>query len=102
MYSIRVGYRCLKALWASAARDARFFPGVSDRTPRKKNSQTARHPGRGFPRALRRTAFATAIITFASHQANAPILTPHIPAMIAAATMALIETQTPQRRSALR
>ena len=56
----------------------------------------------GFPRALRRTAYATAIITFASHEANAPILTPHIPAMIAAATMALIATQTPQRRSALR
>ena len=49
-----------------------------------------------------RTAYATAIITFANHEANAPILTPVIPAMIAAATMALIATQTPQRRSALR
>ena len=57
---------------------------------------------RGFPRALRRTAYATAIITFASHEANAPILTPDIPAMIAAATIALIATQMPQRRSALR
>jgi hypothetical protein len=56
----------------------------------------------GFPRALRRTAYATAIVTFAGHEANAPILTPDIPAMIAAATMALIATQTPQRRSALR
>ena len=53
-------------------------------------------------RALRRTAYATAIITFAIHEANAPILTPHIPAMIAAATMALIATQIPQRRSGLR
>jgi hypothetical protein len=79
-----------------------FIAGASDRKPRKKNSQTARRPGRGFPRALRRTAYATAIITFASHEANAPILTPHIPAMIAAATMALIATQTPQRRSGLR
>ena len=57
---------------------------------------TARHPARGFPRALRRTAYATAIITFASHEVNAPILTPDIPAMIAAATMVLIATQTPQ------
>ena len=56
----------------------------------------------GDSRALRRTAYATAIITFASHEANAWILTPDIPAMIAAATMALIATQTPQRRSALR
>src|SRR5215510_3634231 len=63
---------------------------------------SARHPGRGFPRALRGTAYATAIITSASHEANAPILTPDIPAMIAAATMALVATQTPQRRSALR
>jgi hypothetical protein len=54
----------------------------------------------GLPRALRRTAYATATITFASHQTNAPILTPHIPAMIAAATMALIATHTPQKRSA--
>jgi hypothetical protein len=38
----------------------------------------------------------------ANHEANAPILTPHIPAMIAVAMMALIATQTPQRRSALR
>jgi hypothetical protein len=51
---------------------------------------------------LRRTAYATAIITFASHEANAPILTPHIPAMIAAAMMALIATQTPQRVRSLR
>ena len=79
-----------------------FIAGASDRKPRKKNSQTARRPGRGLPRALRRTAYATAIITFASHQANAPILMPDIPAMIAAPTMALIATQTPQRRSALR
>ena len=43
-----------------------------------------------------------ATITFASHEANAPTLTPDIPAMIAAATMALIATKTPQRRSALR
>jgi hypothetical protein len=39
---------------------------------------------------LRRTAHATAIITFASHEANAPILTPDIPAMIAAATTVLL------------
>jgi hypothetical protein len=39
---------------------------------------------------------------FANHETNAPILTPTIPAMIAAAMMALIETQTLQRRSALR
>ena len=31
-------------------RDARFFPGASDRKPSKKKSQTARRPGRGFPR----------------------------------------------------
>ena len=83
-------------------RDARFFPGASDGNQERKNSRTARHRGRGFPSALRRTAYATATITFASHEANAPILTPDIPAMIAAATMALIATQTPQRRSALR
>ena len=55
-----------------------------------------------FHSYLRRTAYATAIITFASHEANAPILTPDIPAMIAAATMALSATQTRQRRSAVR
>lgn len=61
-----------------------------------------RPPGSGIPAPLRRTAYATAIITSASHEANAPILTPHIPAMIAAAAMALIATQTFQRRLALR
>jgi hypothetical protein len=34
------------------------------------------------------------------HEANTAILTPHIPAMIAVATMALIATHVPQRRSA--
>src|SRR6516164_4159413 len=38
----------------------------------------------------------------ARHEANAPILTPHIPAMIAAATTMLIATHIIQRRSALR
>ena len=98
-------YSSVTGRWSShgcaTRRDARLFPGASDRKPKRKNSQTARHPV-WDSRALRRTAYTTAIITFASHEANAPILTPDIPAMIAAATMVLIATQTPQRRSALR
>ena len=80
---------------------ASVIRSVRQETKKEKFSDRATQVGE-FPRALRRTAYATAIITFASHEANAPILTPHIPAMIAAATMALIATQTPQRRSALR
>ena len=34
----------------SARRDAGFFLGTSDRKPRKKHSQIARHPGQEFPR----------------------------------------------------
>jgi hypothetical protein len=34
----------------SARRDAGFFLGTSDRKPRKKHSQIARHQGRGLPR----------------------------------------------------
>jgi hypothetical protein len=97
MHSISVGYR------VTAPQDE-THGSLRERPTgnQEKNSQTARHAGRGFPRALRRTAYATAMITFASHEASAPILTPVIPAMIAAATKALIATQTPQRRSALR
>ena len=36
-----------------------------------------------------------------SHEANAPILTPHIPAMIAAAMMALIATKAPKILAAM-
>src|SRR3954465_8813318 len=85
-----------------ATDDDDFCCGTSNRKPRKKSSQTARRPGWGGPLALRRTACVTAIITFESQRSNVPILTPHMPAMIAAATTALIATQAPQRRSALR
>ena len=47
-------YSSVTGRWSShgcaTRRDARLFPGASDRKPKRKNSQTARHPGRGFPR----------------------------------------------------
>jgi hypothetical protein len=48
-------------------------------------------------RALRRTAESPGTITFAGQDANAPILIPDIPAMIATAMMVLMAMQTPQR-----
>ena len=55
--------------------------------------------GPAFGRALKKGRKA---LQAARHETDAPILTPHIPAMIAAATMALIATAAPQNRSAWR
>ena len=78
--------------------------GLEDRMQRTKFEIPFGHAfdKRGVSSSKSAVRVGGATITFASHEANAPILTPDIPAMIAAATMALIATQTPQRRSALR
>src|SRR3954447_8750426 len=85
MHSISVGYRRPKALCASAARRSLIgHRGVpvqhSLEVKWQRSGEVNHHAGAG----------------------HEPILTPDIPAMIAAAKMALIATQTPQRRSALR
>jgi hypothetical protein len=84
------------------AADHDDFHCGSVRQETKKEKFSDRAPPRsGIPARLAQNGVCDRD-TFASHEANAPILTPDIPAMIAAATMALTATQTPQRRSALR
>ena len=93
------------ALRDAAARNATSRSSLGapkDRNGSRKILRPPRHPGQGFPYVMRKMAYAAATTAVASHEANAPILKPHIPVMIAAATMVLIATQTPHTRSALR